>query len=493
MTHADPVASPEAGGLSFRTEAAPAARERAGSAPGLAAAAAGLVLVGMLPFGSTGRSPAAMLTIYWVLLLAWAALAGGLGQAWSRAPALRAPAGLFAAVLAIGLLQLTPWLPGGANPVWALVPKAWPAVTLDRSATVLELVKLVGLGAAFAIGLNLGADARRSGDFVRGLGWVALALGAFALAVFTFSPGIYLGVHHESGPARLASPFLAADGMAAALSTLSLFSAAAVFAALQNDGGSKASSTGRKRLLSWDVIVPAIGLVLCSLDLYLTAARSGLAAALLAGLALLGTSTYRAARRRVGPTALILLGLCVVILMTSLAVGLQPALERARADSESGLLLHRIARLGQDAVERLAIYDTHIHAALLKPWFGYGLGTWPAINALNLTPDNTELLWRVRTAHNLYLQWIEEAGLVGALLMAAAIGLILLRVVRAALTTTRKRLTLDAVAATAVLLFAEGMVDDSLQQPANAFLFAVVLGLGWAVAGRSGSARRQRS
>src|SRR3569832_1901825 len=62
-----------------------------------------------------------------------------------------------------------------------------------------------------------------------------------------------------------------------------------------------------------------------------------------------------------------------------------------------------------------------------SPLMGYGLGTFDIVNKLNLSYSTFGEDWSQRAAHNVYLQWLLEAGLIGAIPMFSCFGLILFR------------------------------------------------------------------
>jgi O-antigen ligase len=108
---------------------------------------------------------------------------------------------------------------------------------------------------------------------------------------------------------------------------------------------------------------------------------------------------------------------------------------------------------------------------------GYGLGAFDIVNKLNLSASTFPVEWSARAAHNVYMQWLLEAGLIGAVPMFACIGLVLYRTWRGL--SRRRRATgvvRGLIAASAVFLI-HGWSDFALQVPAMAALFAVLLGL----------------
>ena len=107
-------------------------------------------------------------------------------------------------VVAIAAWTLTPVVPGGPHPIWewAGLP---PASTLNRSATVLEIIKLLGLASVFVLGCLLGTRA----DHARTAFAVILGIGALYAGM---SLVLYLGggqIAH--GDRRLAGGFYSAN------------------------------------------------------------------------------------------------------------------------------------------------------------------------------------------------------------------------------------------------------------------------------------------
>ena len=82
---------------------------------------------------------------------------------------------------------------------------------------------------------------------------------------------------------------------------------------------------------------------------------------------------------------------------------------------------------------RRQIIAPHWRAFLSSPWFGYGLGSFTTVNQMLMTEAGLRELHNVRAVHNLYVQWLEEAGIVGAGLLAALFVERLVPIARAAL------------------------------------------------------------
>lgn len=97
-----------------------------------------------------------------------------------------------------------------------------------------------------------------------------------------------------------------------------------------------------------------------------------------------------------------------------------------------------------------------------------------------MTSANVETLWSVRAAHNVYLQWLEEAGLFGALPMFALVGLILILSIRRSLRLRTGRSQHHALVASNLVVLIHGTADFALQVPSIAAFWAFLLGLQFA-------------
>ena len=110
------------------------------------------------------------------------------------------------------------------------------------------------------------------------------------------------------------------------------------------------------------------------------------------------------------------------------------------------------------------------------PVAGTGLGTFEwAFNGYQRQGESLVF----RQAHNDYVQVLSETGLVGAALLAWALGVFLLRILVPVLRGVdgEPRWTSIGAAAAVFALIVHSTVDFNLQIPANAAQFAVLLGI----------------
>lgn len=357
--------------------------------------------------------------------------------------------GLFAAVLGVALLTL--YLPASpaSSQVWTLTG-APGVLSINRSATWLEIVKLGGLACIFAVGCIQGARGERARTTIE---WIVLLGGVYAaVSVAFFLAGLQV-------KGRLSGGFLSANSGATVFGMLAVVTTAFLLRQLRRTA--RVNQEDRLRKLA----TPAGSLFFIATCLVLTASRMGLAATGASILVLLAwdLASQRKIRITIRPRdlALTLAGLVVVA-------------------GASVPMWTRVQALDSDAAIRGQIFSTHWNAFLASPIFGRGLGSFDDINGQALTAENYSVLWSIRAAHNVYIQWLEEAGVAGALPMFALIAAIMLV---SALHVARMRsgqTLARGLVASGVVVLLHGATDYALQVPSIAAFWAFLLGLQFA-------------
>jgi O-antigen ligase len=137
--------------------------------------------------------------------------------------------------------------------------------------------------------------------------------------------------------------------------------------------------------------------------------------------------------------------------------------------------LGRFPAADAHALNRLAYYRTTWEAIGDRPLLGTGYGTYAdAFRAYNHPGTGTYFLDK---AHNTYLQLIMELGWPAAAALYAGLALLVFRCVQG------QRSVYPAVlAACSALVAVHSLVDFSLEMPANAATYALLLGVGCAQA-----------
>ena len=356
-------------------------------------------------------------------------------------------------------LGVTPWAPGGAHPIWGWAGISPGAITVDRGATLLEIAKLGGLACLFALGALQGLSRDRALATLEAIVWTG---GAYALiSLITFVAGAQIAAGD-----RLSGGFLSANSGATVFGLLTVLGLG-----LFLRGWQKKAGLGLSRRIT-AVAGPLACLSLAAVCLVLTQSRMGLAATLVAAGALL---VWTFAQNPKGKASAVVAGLIMLVLSGVLFVG------------GNALVWSRLDALDADAGTRGQIFAAHWQAFLASPLFGYGLGSFDPVNLQVMTAENANALWASRATHNVYLQWLQEAGLVGAipmfLLIAAVLGLSVWR--SGGVRGTRTPLH-GLICANLVILI-HGLTDYALQVPSIAALWAFLLGLQFAYGqGRGG-------
>lgn len=406
-----------------------------------------MVLAEIIAFGASELAVSSLFGVLHALFLV--VLLASCGWARRAAPVRVSPALWlpFTLLIIATAWALTPFGPGGPHPVWLYVEPSGGSITVDRSSLILNVIRLGGLACLFLAAQIIGASETRK----RALFWFLLvALGAYAVLAV---------LHHATTRAtgRLTGTLLSPNTIATLLGVCMVFAAMFVTQFIQRAGGRVSLDK-----LPLDASISLVLVAVFAVALAFAASRGGIFATVIAlSILLIWQVIAQGKRARV----VVMIGGAAVLLA---AIGL--------AMRSADITAARLENLDSDVATRHAIFTAHWQAFKASPWFGYGLGSFPVINQLVMTSETVRVLFDVRATHNLYLQWLEEAGLVGALSMLALLGALLWKVgAGAGKTGTSGALSRAAIAAT-VLVLLHGMSDFAVQAPALQALFAVGLG-----------------
>lgn len=401
-------------------------------------------------YGMTARGPALVLVaVAGIGVLV--ALSNSANRArLARVPLLREGA-LFAVVIGLAIWSLTPWPPGGVDPIWDMVVGRG-AGTLNTSDTRMEIVKLLGLACVYVLGClhGLGRDHFRTTSKI-----VVTAGAVFAFVVVVmFLAGLEQGAFGR----RLAGPFASPNVAATVFGALGILAASWAAARLAQVEGGHAAWPDRLASAS----IPAALALTAGLALVLTASRGGIAATLVALLLLIVWQVLKGRRK---------------VWTTIVAVGLTLVVSALFLMGAGDLLLERINPAGLPAEYRSLLFATHWAAFQQAPWFGFGLGTFSELNRQLTTAENYRALWEVNAAHSVYLQWLEEAGIAGASAMFLCVAVPIGSLVLALFRTRDSRGWLRGLLLADIVILLHGFTDFSLQVFWVAAFFAFILGL----------------
>lgn len=206
----------------------------------------------------------------------------------------------------------------------------------------------------------------------------------------------------------------------------------------------------------------AVAVVLVA-SLVFSRSRMGLLAAIASLIVMFSLS---ALQRRMVPVTI---GFALLILSLGLAgwIGLRPALTRFENLAQE--------MPGQQAT-RLSIWPGTLELIAEHPLMGNGLGTFPVA----YTPYQTSFVTKfVNHAHNDYLELASDLGIPAALVLFGSVVWVLggaMRTFFRAESRFEKNLSLACVGSIVAILL-HSLTDFNLYIPANALIFAVILGL----------------
>lgn len=172
----------------------------------------------------------------------------------------------------------------------------------------------------------------------------------------------------------------------------------------------------------------------------------------------------------------------VAVLIWLLAMTLLVAVALYTADAfPSGQGTQRamtpLARLGMDVKSRFTDTVVAWRVFCLSPWLGAGLGTYGA--AYSFLMGGIPVAY---FAHNDYAQWLAETGILGTTLAAGLVIALVVRLRRYRVPWNSEDRPLAAGVAGALMGIAvHSTFDWNLHVPANALLFAVLIGLALAL------------
>ncbi|MBV9993566.1 MAG: O-antigen ligase family protein [Caulobacteraceae bacterium] len=443
----------------------------------LAYLAAGIVFAGHLALGAGHTNVTLTLAAIWFAVLA-ALLAS---QSWARRAvqeaALGWPAVPFALVLLLAVLSLTPFGVGGPNPIWSFVPGATATATIDPYATLVELIKLMALAAVFLVGVAFGGDDGRAKALIRALLLLGALYCAWAFVDHALSPNLLFGSPRPFGPDRLSASFGSANTAATLFGALTLLNIVDLARTYQS-GRRRGSHRDHDILQRAPALArPLLALALSLTCLVLTQSRAGMAATAGVGLALLGAL----AASRSGPSSPSAPVLGATAVVTGLALG--------SVALNLGALQQRFLFIGPDTLGRGQIFAAHWSAFQAAPWGGYGLGSFARINAMIMDRSNLVAIGAIGAAHNVYIQWLEEAGGAGAAAMFAVVVVIGLRLIIGAVQRQRMRGWLMGVGAALLLFLLHGATDYALEVFSMALFLSLLLGVGFGAAAPTAPAR----
>ncbi len=387
-----------------------------------------------------------------------------------RSVRLAPAAALYLAVLLWGALQLSGWTPAAwTHPAWreaAGLADGAGRMAIDPLEGRHVLMRLATYAMLFWIAFRAGAQPKRAAAFIRVVAvWSALlaAYGIFAAAT-RYNP-ILEGVAEQRHDV-LAS-FVNSNSYAYYAGVGMLANIAALM--LEFDGRASAGGRARRLRLGMEAILShgwiyLAGAALTAVAMTMTGSRAGVGASLAGALAFTSIMFLRREGRGLGAAQITAFAAVALIAVYAAASGFFRVLDKAVSTTA--------------AEGRFHIYPRVLDAIADRPLLGAGPGGFSDAFRAYVPYEAATADWL--RAHNSYLENAVEFGVPAALVFYLALALLLRRIWRGAM-TRRRMIPVPALAfSIAVAGALHSLVDFSLQMPATAALFAILLGVGFA-------------
>lgn len=336
----------------------------------------------------------------WALLFAVFGLKSRLASRLARQPLLLLAGLGFIVVLVLPIIQ------------------AFALPTADRQYLLEAGIRLFGLAAVFGLGVSVGADSKVAERFAGFFLWASIAYCVLSLALFATHADVWVISTMMSGDRRLTGTMFTPNTAALHFGLCAFFSLAGAGAKLSRAWRGGGTTLDRVEAFLKRGWVETLSLGLALICLALTGSRMG-ATSMGAAVVVFALINLAAARRSGGKASgrLLVPGLLLGVIVLA-----------------GGITITRFAEASQDLRMREMIYQSHWPFAMHSGPIGYGFGSFRAVNRLAINPINFPVLNDIGGLHDVYLQWLEQAGWVGfaamiatTLLLAAALARLLAR------------------------------------------------------------------
>ncbi len=437
---------------------------------------AGLLTVAVLvplPFASNRPwSWTALSLVVGLLLVLWSLAAWrdhrAIAVSWRQ---LRAIVPMFVAVVVWITLQTSPWTPAAwHHPAWAAASTALGeplggAISIDPEMTLVALMRLLTYAAVFWLTLQLGRNEKRARVALWSVAWAGVAYAVYGLVIEFGGFNAILWYERWAYADSLTSTFVNRNSFA----TYAGLALLAVLGLLFNEAR-KGAGDGVLALpgIHWllERLPGRLGLLLLmaatlASALLLTGSRGGMIAFLVGLLVLcVGFASFPGSRPLI---AYLIIAAVAALLAGMLALS-------------GDVVLARFDQAAEAAVDRVTVYRLLVRAITEAPWLGTGYGTFelafPLVRDASIT---TPFVYD--KAHNSYLEFAFEAGIPAFVLMIGVLGGLTALCVHGIWKRRENRLYPCIGVAAVALVASHAVVDFSLQIPAVAVTFALLLGI----------------
>ena len=430
------------------------------------------VLAAALPLGAARPVSWTLLAMIITALFAVQLLYDNINALPAQTKGLWLPALLFFGAVGWGFVQILPNLPTEyIHPAWANVSDVSGYISADPGEGRQVLMRYLCYMMIFWIAFRASFASMRAGLILKAFALFSAVLAIFGL--YTLAAGTNPILSESAEVKVVTASFVNRNSYA----TYAAFGALANLAAYLHIASGTREDDNHWRSYIRDILerffdgawIYAVGFLACMGALSLTQSRAGGVAALVGLLVFL--AAWRGKGRRWNPLMLLLIAAVLGFVVLTSATG----------------MTNRILATGPEN-GRFLVYPEIVAAIQDRPLLGHGLGSFHDVFR-QYVPAEAALGEWVR-AHNSFLENAFELGLPAAAAFYLALALIVWRIRSGTIKRARNR----AFSCFALAVVATGathsLFDFSLQMPAIAAVFAVILGLGWAQSLPSASSRR---
>lgn len=392
-------------------------------------------------------------------------------------------AAAFAALIAWYWIQASTLSAGLAHPAWveaahALGEPLTGAIAIDPGVAAQQAMRLLAYGGVFFLAFVLCRDRQRARWAFVALAVVGLAYAAYGLFALFAGYKTILGIVPSAYSRSVTSTFINRNSYATYGGLCVLIAMGPLLSELRHVMRSGASPIALLRTVSEEATpvfyVTALAVVTGVMAVILTGSRAGVASLLL-GLGVFGVGML-IVRDLSLRAFLVLFGIGTLCIAVAMMV--------------SGDLLAERVSDGVEQDARWVLFEIGRQVAGERPVAGHGLGGFAAaFNGALRAPPGFDAY--VDFAHNSYLELAVEGGIPALLLSLALVGMAVGICVTALFSRARGTSFAIAAIAGAALVAGHAMADFSLQMPAVAVTFMLILGVASAQSLASARSRRE--
>ncbi|MFK7849074.1 MAG: O-antigen ligase family protein [Rhodothermales bacterium] len=419
------------------------------------------VLVAAIPLGSNRPVSWTLLSMAITGLFCAQILLDSVNRMPTQAKGLWLPVFLFLGAVGWGFVQTLPGLPDAyMHPVWSYLTGAAGRISADPGQGHQVVMRYLCYAMIFWIAFKSSLLSTRAGTILKSFAIFSTVLAVYGLYTLAVGNNPVLGEGEQANV--ISATFVNRNSYA----TYAAFGALANIAAYLHIVSGTRSDDDRWQNLLRDMLeqffdgawIYALGALLCIGALTLTQSRAGGIAGMVGLLVFL--STWRGRERRWNPWLwAVMLAVIGFVILTS-ATG----------------MTNRILATGPENA-RFLIYPEVVKAIMDRPLLGHGLGSFHDVFRQYVPAEAAVGEW-VR-AHNSYLENAFEFGLPGAAAFYLALLIFANRIRRATVVRKNNRAFPCFALACIATAATHSLFDFSLQMPAIAAIFAVILALGW--------------